>query len=173
MESSSVIIRNYVKDSDLLGCALLMRELTDWHNEMFERPAKTWGPLESDYDRDLDTLDPSLFWVAVHGSRVVGLVGLLIKTNPKQIEAEVEPIIVAREFRGKGIGERLLQKAIAEARARGARDLAVKPVARNVKTIQFFYKHGFVFVGDVELFMTFSERSRKPGPRMFGCDFDM
>lgn len=110
---------------------------------------------------------------AVHGSRVVGLVGLLIKTNPKQIEAEVEPIIITREFRGKGIGERLLQKAIAEARARGARDLAVKPVARNVKTIQFFYKHGFVFVGDVELFMTFSERSRKPGPRMFGCDFDM
>lgn len=63
MESSSVIIRNYVKDTDLLGCALLMRELTDWHNEMFERPPKTWGPLESDYDRDLDTLDPSLFWV--------------------------------------------------------------------------------------------------------------
>jgi len=152
-----------------------MRELTDWHNEMFERPLKKWGPLESDYDRDLDTVDPSLFWVAVHGSSVIGLVGLLIKSNPfsKPIEAEVEPIIVTREFRGKGIGERLLEKAVAEARVRGARLVAVKPVARNIKTIQFLYKHGFTFVGDVKLFTDFSERSRKPGPRMFGCDFNM
>ncbi len=152
-----------------------MRELTDWHNGMFQRPPKAWGPLESDYDRDLDAVDPTLFWVAVHGSRVIGLVGLLIKTNPfsKPIEAEVEPIIVSREFRGKGIGERLLEKAVAEARVRGAILVAVKPVARNIKTIQFFYKHGFTFVGNVELFMAFSERSRKPGPRMFGCDFNM
>lgn len=150
-----------------------MRELTDWHNEMFQRPPRTWGPLESDYDRDLDTLDPSLFWVAVHGSRVIGLVGLLIKTSPKQTEAEVEPIIVTREFRGRGVGERLLEKAIAEAVARGARLLAVKPLARNIKTIQFFHRHGFTFLGDVELFMSLSERSRKPGPRMFGCDFNM
>jgi GNAT superfamily N-acetyltransferase len=87
--------------------------------------------------------------------------------------AEVEPIIVTREFRGKGVGERLLEKAIAEAGARGAGLVAVKPVARNIDTVQFFYKHGFTFVGDVELFMSLSERSRKPGPRMFGCDFNM
>ncbi len=170
LESSSVIIRNYVGESDLRGCALLMRELTDWHAELHQRPPKSWGPLESDYDRDLDTLDPSLFWVAVHGSRVIGLVGLIIK-NP--IEAEVEPIIVTSEFRGKGIGERLLEKAITEARTRGARVVAVKPVARNTNTIQFFYKHGFTFLGDVELFMDFSERSRKPGPRIFGCEFNI
>ena len=67
----------------------------------------------------------------------------------------------------------MLEKAVAEARVRGAILVAVKPVARNIKTIQFFYKHGFTFVGNVELFMAFSERSRKPGPRMFGCDFNM
>jgi GNAT superfamily N-acetyltransferase len=152
-----------------------MRELTDWHHEMYQRPLATWGPLESDYDRDLDTVDPSLFWVAVHDSRVIGLVGLLIKTNPfsKPIEAEIEPIIVTREFRGKGIGERLLEKAITEARARGARRVTVKPVTRNIKTIHFFYKHGFTLLGYVELFMDLFERSRKPGPGMFGCDFDM
>ncbi len=154
-----------------------MRELTDWHNEMLERPPKRWGPLESDYDRDLDTVDPSLFWVAVHGSRVIGLVGLLltgeVNANPKQIEAEVEPIVITREFRGKGIGERLLGKAIAEARARGARIVTVKPVTRNIKTIRFFHKHGFTLLGYVELFMDLRERSRKVGPRLHGCDFDM
>jgi GNAT superfamily N-acetyltransferase len=148
-----------------------MRELTAYHHEMYQRP--TLGGENPENDRDLETVDPSLFWVAVHGSKVIGLVGLLLKTNSflKRTDAEVEPIIVSREFRGKRIGERLLEKAIAEAHARGATFVAVKPVARNIKTIQFFYKHGFTFVGDVELFMDFSERSRKPGPRMFGCDF--
>ncbi len=146
-----------------------MRELTEWHGEMYQKPPVRWGPLESDYDRDLDTVDPSLLWVAVHSSKVIGMVGLLLKGN----EAEVEPIIVTRGFRGKRIGERLLETAIAQARARGARLVAVKPVARNIKTIQFFYKHGFSNVGNVELFMDLSERSRKPGPRMFECDFNM
>ena len=179
MESSSVIIRNYVRESDLQGCAALLRELTAWHREMYHKPPIRWGPLDSDYDRDLDTVDPSLLWVAVHESKVIGMVGLLLKgkregeISERIVEAEVEPIIVSREFRGKRIGERLLEKAIAEARARGARLVAVKPVARNIKTIQFFYKHGFTYVGDVELFMALSERSRKPGPRMFGCDFNM
>lgn len=175
MESSSVIIRNYVRESDLQGCALLLRELTDWHHKLFERPPTRWGPIESDYDRDLDAVDPSLLWVAIYDSKVTGMVGIILKTNPfsRRTEAEVEPIVVTREFRGKRIGERLIERAIAEARARGANFVNVKPVARNIETIQFLYKKGFTYVGNVELFMDFSERSRKPGPRMFGCDFNM
>lgn len=173
MGSSSVIIRNYVKESDLQGCAFLLRELTEWHREMYQNPPIKWGPIETDYDRDLDTVDPSLFWVAVHGSKVIGMVGLLLKEGRWGKDAEVEPIMVTREFRGKGIGELLLETAIAEARARGARRVAIKHLARNIKTIQFSYKHGFTNVGDVELFMDLSERSRKPGPRMFECDFNM
>ncbi len=97
MESSSVIIRNYVKESDLQGCAFLLRELTEWHREMYENPLTKWGPIESDYDRDLDTVDPSLFWVVVHGSKVIGMVGLL-KEGRWGKDAEVEPIMVTREF---------------------------------------------------------------------------
>ncbi len=150
-----------------------MRELTEWHREMYENPPIRWGPVETDYDRDLDTVDPSLLWVAIRSSRIIGMVGLLLKEGRWGNEAEVEPIVLTREFRGKRIGERLLEKAIAEARARGARLVAVKHLARNIKTIQFSYKHGFTNLGGVELFMDLSERSRKPGPRMFECDFNM
>ena len=171
MESSSVIIRNYVRETDLEECRALMRELTALMHEMYERP--TLGGENPENDRDLETVDPGLLWVAVHSSKVIGLVGLLLRETMLGTNAEVEPIIVSREFRSKRIGERLLEKAVAEARARGARLVAVKPAARNIKTIQFFYKHGFTFVGDVELYMAISERSRKPGPRMFGFDFTM
>ncbi len=173
LDSSSVTIRNYVKESDLQGCALLLRELTEWHREMYQNPPIKWGPIETDYDRDLDTVDPSLFWVAVYGSKVIGMVGLLIKEGRWGKDAEVEPIMITQEFRGKGIGERLLETAVAEARERGARILAIKHLARNIKTIQFSYKHGFINLGYVELSMDLSERSRKPGPRMFECEFTM
>ncbi len=168
-----MIIRNYVRETDLQGCAALLRELTEWHREMYQNPPIRWGPIESDYDRDLDTVDPSLLWVAIHSSKIIGMVGLLLKKGRWGKEAEVEPIMVTREFRGKRIGERLLETAIAEARARKARLIAVKHLARNIRAIQFSYKHGFTNIGYVELSMDLSERSRKPGPRMFECDFNM
>jgi len=67
----------------------------------------------------------------------------------------------------------LLEKAVAEARARGAAEVAIKHVARNIKAIQFSYRQGFTYLGDIELFMPLSERARKPGPRIYGCDFNM
>ena len=38
LESTSVIIRNYVRETDLEECRALMRELTAWHHEMYQRP---------------------------------------------------------------------------------------------------------------------------------------
>jgi L-amino acid N-acyltransferase YncA len=79
--------------------------------------------------------------------------------------------VVARSHRGKGIGGRLIEKAIVETRARRIRLLTVKPVARNLKTIQLLHKHGFTNLGVIELFMDLSNRLWKTGPEMFGCEF--
>lgn len=106
-------------------------------------------------------------WVAEQSSRVVGLVGLIVRGD----EAEVEPLVVARSHRGKGIGGRLIEKVIVEARARRIRLLTVKPVARNLKTIQLLRTHGFTNLGVIELFMDLSNRLWKTGPEMFGCEF--
>jgi GNAT superfamily N-acetyltransferase len=89
----------------------------------------------------------------------------------KDDEAEIEPLIVSKSYRGKGVGGRLINKAVTEARARGLRTVSVKPVARNIKTIQFLHKQGFTKIGFIELFMDFSERPWKSGPEMFGCAF--
>ena len=164
-----MIIRNYVKETDIEECRALMRELTAYHREMYDRPVL--GGVYPPNDRDLEIVDPSLVWVAVHDSKVIGLIGLI--PHEDENEAEVDPIIVTREFRGKGVGGRLLDTAVAEARARGCRLAFIRHLARNIKTIQFSYKHGFTKVGFVELLMDLSERTRKPGPRIFECDFAM
>ena len=165
---SSLIIRNF-ESHDLKECRDLWRELTEWHREIYQDPTIGGEHPENYFDRHLAAVGPGQLWVAVHRSRVIGLVGLILKEN----EAEVEPLIVSKEFRGKGIGKRLIEKVIIEARARGVRLLNVKPVARNTNTIQFLHKQGFTNIGFVELFMDLSEHSWKPGPSIFGCDFSV
>ena len=99
---------------------------------------------------------------------MVGLVGLIVEGN----EAEIEPLIVSKTYRSKGIGKQLIGTMVSEARKIGVRFLCVKPVARNMKTIRFLYKQGFKNLGEIELFMCFSDYAWKTGPEIFGCKFD-
>jgi GNAT superfamily N-acetyltransferase len=162
----SLIIRNY-EPQDLQDCRGLWRELADWRREIYQDTTIGGEQPGKYFDKHLAAIGPKQIWVAVRDSRVVGLVGLMLKED----EAEVEPFIVSKTYRGKGIGGRLINKAVTEARARGLRTLSVKPVARNIKSIRFLHKQGFTKIGFIELFMDFSERSWKSGPEMFGCDF--
>jgi len=106
--------------------------------------------------------------VAIDDSRVVGLVGLIVEGN----KAEIEPLIVCKAYRGKGIGKQLIEAVISEARKIGVRLLNVRPVARNMKTIKFLYKQGFKNLGYVELFMGFSDYVWKQDPEIFGYKFN-
>jgi len=83
-------------------------------------------------------------------------------------EAEIEPLIVSKAYRGKGIGKRLIERVVSEARKMGVRYLSIKPVARNVNTIRWLHKQGFKNLGHIELFISFSEYAWKPGPEIMG-----
>jgi GNAT superfamily N-acetyltransferase len=161
-----VVIRTY-ESRDFEECRALWKQLTEWHREIYEDTTIGGEHPENYFDKHLAVVGPNQIWVAEQDSQVLGFVGLVLKGE----EAEVEPLIVNSRYRGKGIGTRLIQKAVSEARARGVRLLNVKPVARNLKTIQFFHEHGFTNLGFIELFIDLSGRSWKTGPRMFGCDF--
>jgi GNAT superfamily N-acetyltransferase len=91
-------------------------------------------------------------------------------------ETEIEPLIVSRAHRGKGIGRLLMGRAIDEARKRQVKLLNVRPVARNVQTIRFLHKQGFTNLGYIELFIDLTDASTrhnwKPGPSIYGCDFN-
>ena len=162
----SLVIRNY-ESKDLQECRGLWRQLTEWHREIYDDPTIGGEHPEHYFDRHLETVGADQLWVAERSSRVVGLVGLIVRED----EAEVEPFVVASSHRGEGIGSRLIEKVIAEAGARRVRLLTVKPVARNFKTIQLLHKYGFTNLGVIELFMDLSNRPWKTGPELFGCEF--
>lgn len=164
-------VRKYAHQ-DREQCRGLWRELTEWHREIYDDP-KIGGEQPEDYfDKHVSRVGADNLWVAIDGPNVVGLVGLMVLDD----ETEIEPLIVSRRHRGKGIGKRLTNRAIDEARNRDLKLLNIKPVARNAKTIRFLYKQGFTNLGYIELFIDLTDASGrytwKPGPTIFGCDFN-
>lgn len=117
-------IRKY-QPRDLEQCRALWKELTDWHREIYQDPTIGGVHPEEDFNKHLANIGPDLIWVAVHNSQVIGFTGLIIKGN----EAEIEPVIVSKAYRRKGIGKQLVETVINQARNKGIRFLNVKPVA--------------------------------------------
>lgn len=163
----SVVIRKY-QDGDREQCRGLWRELTEWHREIYEDPNIGGEHPEDQFDKHLATVGPDQLWVAVHNSRVVGLVGLIFKGN----ETEIEPLIVSKAYRRKGIGTKLIETVVSEARKKGVKFLNIAPVARNMNTIKFLYKRGFKNLGYINLFIDFTSYPWKSGPEIFECKFN-
>ncbi len=165
--TTSYTIRRYHPE-DREQCRSLWRELTEWHREIYNDPNIGGEHPEDYFDKHLDKVGPNNLWVAVHGSRVVGLIGLMAVND----ETEIEPLIVSKAYRGRGIGKQLIHAVVDEARKRGIRLLNIKPVARNTKTIRFLYDQGFRNLGYLELFIDLTGHAWKQGPRIFDCDFN-
>lgn len=165
--TQSFIVRRY-QPEDRTQCRSLWRELTEWHRKIYQDPTIGGEHPEDYFDKHLAKVGLDKSWVAVHDSKVVGLTGLIVEEN----EAEIEPLIVSKAYRQKGIGEQLVRTVVSEARNLGVRYLSVKPVARNTQAIRFLYKQGFKNLGHIQLFLDFSEQKWKPGPEFNGCKFN-
>ncbi len=70
---------------------------------------------------------------------------------PSAVESELEPIVVTRDWRGRGVGAALAGVVIEAARMRGNRRLVTRPAARNAATTRFFHGLGFDILGQLEL----------------------
>jgi ribosomal protein S18 acetylase RimI-like enzyme len=165
--ASTPVVRKYQND-DRETCRALWRELTIWHQEIYQDSSIGGEHPEDYFDSHLNKVGPDQLWVAVYGSKVVGLVGLIVEEG----EAEIEPLIVSKNCRGQGVGTKLVETVVSEAQRRKVRFLDVKPVARNMKTIRFLHKLGFRNLGRIDMFMNFSDSIWKSGIKIHECEFN-
>jgi N-acetylglutamate synthase-like GNAT family acetyltransferase len=152
----NLTIRSYTP-TDLEACRSLWAELTVHHRILYDDPAIGGEQPGHYFDAHLARVGPDRSWIAAADGVVCGFVGLIVFGE----EAEIEPIVVSAVQRGKGVGQRLLARACQEAEALQVRFLSIKPVARNVEAIGFFYQAGFRLLGSVELFMELSSPSAR------------
>lgn len=82
--------------------------------------------------------------VANHGQAdVVGYVGLWFVID----EAHISTLAVHPDYRGEGIGERLLQHALDYAFGQGAATVTLEVRVSNRPALSLYYKYGFEVVG--------------------------
>jgi len=153
-----VTIRDY-RTTDFSVCRCLWEELTAHHSKIYEDPSIGGDDPGQGFELFINNAQRRAAWVAEVEGRVVACAGLLIFENGK--EAEIEPVIVSVDYRGKGIGAKLIRRAVQEAEKFGVHILSVRPVARNEEALRFFVREGFNLVGYIDLFQQLSGSSYK------------
>jgi GNAT superfamily N-acetyltransferase len=135
----------------------------NWHNFSSEREGTFLRGLELTYQESLDCpelttlratadvlaghqavgpFDPSLWWVACEGTEPVGV--LLLSRMERRPGLELVYMGVAGSARGKGVGDALLARAVAEARRLGVSHLALAVDKRNAPARRLYARWGFV-----------------------------
>ena len=157
-------IRPY-EDGDLAACRALWAELTEAHRQLYADPTIGGDEPGRAFDGPLAAAEG--IWVADADGEVVGLAGLLVGGG----KGELEPVVVAVAWRGRGVGRRLVEAVVAASRDRGLRHVSVRPVGRNSEAIRFFHALGFDVLARVDTQLDLDPRSRQPGERIAGRDF--
>ena len=79
--------------------------------------------------------------IAVEAEATVGYVQLVDCETPEEIE--LQSLAVAETRQGRGIGRALVERAVAESRAGGARTLLVATATADVGNLRFYQRLGF------------------------------
>ena len=97
-------------------------------------------------DRDLADLEADYwnrkgaFFVLVKGEAVIGTVALHHET---EVVCELCRMYLASQYRGHGLGRRLLEHAVREARERGFKEMRLKTASVLVEAISLYKREGF------------------------------
>lgn len=167
---SEVSVRAYA-EGDYDACRSLWADLTLYHRCIYGDPSIGGADPGAGFDDYLATSQWVGSWIAELHGKVLGLTGLL----DRDTSGEVEPVVVAEEARGRGIGRLLISRVVEEARARGYEYLSIRPVGRNVAAVRRFHAAGFrTLGGHIDLTMDLAARRHEwlHGASVHGLDFD-
>jgi GNAT superfamily N-acetyltransferase len=86
---------------------------------------------------------PDRLIVAVDDGRIVGTVLLLVNNQLVRVKAWLEDLVVSGDYRGQGLGGRLIEAAIAAAREAGAASIDITSKAERSALYKVYEQHGF------------------------------
>ncbi|MFC2070420.1 GNAT family N-acetyltransferase [Chloroflexota bacterium] len=152
-----IMVRDY-KTSDYEACRSLWGELAQHHADIYGDAAIAGDDPGRGFDEYLKRADLCGSWIAEYKEKIVGFVGLLDTVGNEGV-AEIEPVITTASLRNEGVGTRLIERVINEAKIRGFRFLSIRPELRNERAFDLYVRLGFDKIGAVELFQELSPAS--------------
>ena len=150
-----MIVREY-RAEDEPACRALFEELVEVHRGLYP-DAEIRGAFQIE----------GRLLVAEDEGRVVGYAGML--RHPHSVE--VEPIVIARGQRGRGVGRALIDRVVSEARAEGVTQVYAQPAGRNADALAFFNSVGLDVLAYTRVQLDLTPRDRRPGETIAGCEF--
>jgi GNAT superfamily N-acetyltransferase len=170
-----VTIRGY-RPSDHNACRRLWGELTEHVQRLYGEQSGEDADPGAGFEEYLTQLNLSGMWVAEDAEvGVAGFIGLMLDGRA----GEVEPVVVTRAMRGRGIGRALLARVADEAGRRGLTRLTVSPSVRDVSALRALHAAGFGTVATVTLSCAVSGAAARTSPKrntsldLFDLHFDV
>lgn len=99
-----------------------------------------WSPQDF---RDLLNRDYCMYLVALVDGEIVGCAGLTNICN----EGNIDNVVIAEKYRGRGIAQKLLEKLLTEGEAQGIEAFTLEVRVSNAAAIHVYEKLGFVSEG--------------------------
>ena len=144
-----VIRRSRVEDAAEM--VAYMEALTNEpHNNMVLDPGQWTMTVaeEAEYlEKSLKEESGLVMLVAEMEGQIVGIVHIRRYMKPTERHAASFGVSVAKIFRGRGIGTKLIEAMLAWAREKGLRRIELKTFSRNEKAIALYERLGFVKEG--------------------------
>jgi len=136
-----IIIRDLGKE-DLISLKVLLDELNNAIKFNHEINEKDLNSVYVNIDKY-----PEIYsnYVAIENDKIVGFLSIVFYKTflHKGGTALINELIVAETHRNKGIGKKLIQKAIKSAKSRGMDEIEVGTEITNTKAQNFYKKTGF------------------------------
>jgi ribosomal protein S18 acetylase RimI-like enzyme len=124
--------------SDAAAIAALIHELAESSGET--------SPITAEYARHYLAQPGSRALLAVQQEGVIGLLSYSIRPNLYHAanSAQIEELVVASAWRGKGVGGALLEALLLRLEAAGVAEVSVTTLPDNEDAIRFYRSHGLV-----------------------------
>jgi len=136
-----IIIRDLGKE-DLISLKVLLDDLNNAIKFKHEINEKDLNSVYVNIDKY-----PEIYsnYVAIENDKIVGFLSIVFYKTflHKGGTALINELIVAETHRNKGIGKKLIQKAIKSAKSRGMDEIEVGTEITNTKAQNFYKKAGF------------------------------
>lgn len=118
-------------------------ELVEAFNRLIPQLSSSSPPPSRDHLTALVDDDDTVLFVARVAGRIVGSLTLAFYRIPTGTKAWIEDVVVDADARGHGLGELLNRAALAEARARGAKDVSLTSRPSREAANRLYRRIGF------------------------------
>jgi len=118
-------------------------ELVEAFNRLIPQLSSSSPPPSRDHLTALVDSEDTVLFVARVDGRILGSLTLAFYRIPTGTKAWIEDVVVDADARGHGVGERLNQAALGEARARGAKDVSLTSRPSREAANRLYQRIGF------------------------------